>query len=227
MDMERTMFEILLELPLFQGLCLTDLTRIIETEKFAFEKYEAGTSLIQQDTPCKRMVFLLKGTITKHTESDNRTYAVCERISAPAVLQPEALYGLTPMYYHSYKAQSDVHILAIDKQSVNQTFMKYEIFRINLSNYLSTKIQRAQRLLWGPTPTTVEQSIVRFLRMHIQHPAGEKILHIKMKDLGEQIKETRINVSRALNRMQKQGLVLLRRKEIVIPAFEKLQAQYF
>lgn len=224
--MERTMFEMLLELPLFQGLCLADLTRIIETERMAFEKYDAGKYLIKQDTSCRRIVFLLKGTLTKHTVSDNHTYAVSERISAPAVLQPESIFGLTPMYAHSYQAQSDAHIIAINKDAVNRTLMQYEIFRINLNNYLSTKIQRTQRLLWGPVPTSVEQSIVRFLRLHIQHPAGEKILHIKMEDLGKQIKETRINVSRALNRMQRQGLVLLRRKEIVIPSFERLQAQY-
>jgi transcriptional regulator len=220
------MFEMLLELPLFQGLCLADLTRIIETEKMSFEKYDAGRYLIKQDTPCRRIVFLLKGTLTKHTVSDNHTYAVSERINAPAVLQPESIFGLTPMYAHSYQAQSDAQIMAINKDAVNRTLMQYEIFRINLNNYLSTKIQRAQRLLWGPVPASVEQCIVRFLRLHIQHPAGEKILHIKMEDLGKQIKETRINVSRALNRMQRQGLVLLRRKEIVIPSFEKLQAQY-
>ncbi|MCM1109527.1 MAG: Crp/Fnr family transcriptional regulator [Clostridium sp.] len=225
--MERSMFETLLELPLFQGICLTDLTRIVETEKLAFEKYEAGECLIKQDTPCHRLVFLTKGTITKHTVSTNRLYAVSERISAPAVLQPEALYGLNPTHYHSYTAKSDVNIMAIEKKGVNNLLMQYEVFRINMQNYMSTKIQRVQRLLWGPAPSNVEQSIVRFLRMHIQHPAGEKILHIKMEDLGEQIKETRLNVSRALNRMQNQGLVLLKRKEIIIPAYEKLQAHYF
>jgi CRP-like cAMP-binding protein len=36
------------------------------------------------------------------------------------------------------------------------------------------------------------------------------------------VSETRINVSRMLNDMQKQGLVQLKRKEIYIPALEKL-----
>ena len=53
-------------------------------------------------------------------------------------------------------------------------------------------------------------------------PEGEKILKIKMEDLANLIDETRINVSKVLNDLQEQGLVQLSRKEISIPALEKL-----
>ena len=53
-------------------------------------------------------------------------------------------------------------------------------------------------------------------------PEGKKILKIKMEDLASLIDETRINVSKVLNDLQEQGLVQLSRKEIYIPALEKL-----
>lgn len=53
-------------------------------------------------------------------------------------------------------------------------------------------------------------------------PEGKKILKIKMEDLASLIDETRINVSKVLNDLQEQGLVQLSRKEISIPALEKL-----
>ena len=53
-------------------------------------------------------------------------------------------------------------------------------------------------------------------------PEGKKIFKIKMEDLASLIDETRINVSKVLNDLQEQGLVQLSRKEISIPALEKL-----
>lgn len=43
-----------------------------------------------------------------------------------------------------------------------------------------------------------------------------------MEDLAKQINETRINVSKLLNELQNKQLIELKRKEIYIPAFEKL-----
>jgi CRP-like cAMP-binding protein len=43
-----------------------------------------------------------------------------------------------------------------------------------------------------------------------------------MEDLATLLDDRRINVSRMLNELQAEGLVTLRRKEIEIPALEKL-----
>ena len=51
---------------------------------------------------------------------------------------------------------------------------------------------------------------------------GEKTLRITMEDLAVLINETRINVSKLLNELHDKGIILLRRKEITIPALENL-----
>ena len=43
-----------------------------------------------------------------------------------------------------------------------------------------------------------------------------------MIDLADILNDTRINVSQSLNRMQKEGKLILKRKEIIIPSIEKL-----
>ena len=67
-----------------------------------------------------------------------------------------------------------------------------------------------------------EEKILNFLVLRSMKPEGKKILKIKMEDLASLIDETRINVSKVLNDLQEQGLVQLSRKEISIPALEKL-----
>ena len=67
-----------------------------------------------------------------------------------------------------------------------------------------------------------KEKIINFILLRSMRPDGEKRLKIKMEDLAGLIDETRINVSKELNDMQEKGLVELSRKEIFIPAMEKL-----
>lgn len=219
------MFDTLLELPLFQGLGKSDLTQIMETVQLDVVNYEPGKYIVKQESPCNRLVFLLKGTLTQHTLSDDHSYAFQERVPAPSVLQPEVLYGVHPRYTHSYITQSETQIITVPKAAINQVFMNYEVFRLNFINLLSTLVFRGQRLLWANTANSIEQRIIHFIRRHAQYPAGEKILNITMESLANQLNETRINISKALNRMEQRNLVLLRRKEIIVPALEKLLNQ--
>lgn len=224
--MKPSMYERLLELPLFQGLGADDLTRIVETVRVGFLHYPAGSLVVEDETPCTRLLFLVEGRLRQETFAINRTFSLAEHVAAPSILQPEALYGLHPHYSHRYTAETDVCMLAIAKQAVNTTLMQYEVVRLNILNLLSTRVYRTQRQLWHPKTGNTEQRIVRFFVRLASSPAGEKIIYIKMEDLAQHLNETRLNISRALNRMQTDGLVVLRRKTVIIPAIEKLLAHY-
>jgi CRP-like cAMP-binding protein len=68
----------------------------------------------------------------------------------------------------------------------------------------------------------LEEKFASFLLNRCQRADGEKYLQITMEDLANLINETRINVSRMLNDLQQKGLLQLKRKEIYIPALDKL-----
>ena len=46
-------------------------------------------------------------------------------------------------------------------------------------------------------------------------------LYIKMEQLGREINESRLNISRELNAMNDEGIITLRRSEICFPALER------
>ena len=92
----------------------------------------------------------------------------------------------------------------------------------NNVNILSNRAQVAYEKLWNSHIGNTEEKILNFLVLRSMKPEGKKILKIKMEDLASLIDETRINVSKVLNDLQEQGLVQLSRKEISIPALEKL-----
>ena len=75
----ETMFDTLLQLPLFQGLCHEDFTSILDKVKLHFIKHKVGETIIESGSPCKQLCFLLKGEVLSsqvpkkiYTPSSNR-----------------------------------------------------------------------------------------------------------------------------------------------------------
>lgn len=216
------MYDTLLQLPLFQGLCKNDFTNILGKVKLYFRKYNAGDILVEQGTPCTQLMFLLNGEIISQTTDALHSYALLEIFTGPFVIEPYSLFGMQTNYTATYKAHTDISMVGIDKSSILNELNNYEIFRLNYLNMLSNRSQVAHEKLWNSRIGNTEEKIVTFLTQRAIKPEGEKILKIKMEDLANLIDETRINVSKVLNDLQEQGLVQLSRKEISIPALEKL-----
>lgn len=224
-EMETTMYDNLLQLPLFQGLCKDDFTIILERVKFHFQSFQEGQHIAHQGKACKQLLFLLNGEVTIKTKDEEYGYTLVESLKSPLIIEPDSLFGMSPYYKSNYQAKTNVKTLSINKAYIYSELNNYEIFRINYLNLLSNQCQSAHKKLWNTHVRSLEEKFVNFLMKRCQKPSGEKKLHITMEDLGKLIDETRINVSRLLNEMQEKGLVQLKRKEIYIPELEKLSQE--
>lgn len=200
----------------------SELAKIVGAVKLDFGHLSEGKTIIKQDQQCEGLCFLMEGKMLMQTESNDHSFVVTETIEAPNVLQPEVLFGLKTRYTHHFMAAEETHYIIIPKMSITQIMLNNEIFRLNLLNLISTKTQRYRQLLWRPEKDNLEQRITSFIFRHIEYPGGPKTLSIKMDDLAVQLDESRLTVSHVLNQMNDKGLIRLSRKEIYIPAFEKL-----
>ena len=86
----------------------------------------------------------------------------------------------------------------------------------------ATQTQKSSRLLWQHVPTSLEDRIVRFFVQHCIYPAGPKVFYILMNRLAEELNDSRLNVSRALNALQRDEKIVLRRGRVEIPLMERL-----
>ena len=89
-------------------------------------------------------------------------------------------------------------------------------------NHLATQTQKLIQSHWRRSPLSLRERIVRFFFQHTLYPAGPKTFHILMERLAEEVNDSRLNVSRALNRMQEAGVLELHRGRIEIPQLERL-----
>lgn len=220
--METTMYDNLLLLPLFQGLSKNDMTTIIEKVKLNFQTFQEGDLVFKQGDSCHQLIFLLNGQLITSIPDRNHAFSLSEVIEGPCMIEPHSLFGMSPFFAATYRANTPVGIMSIDKSYIFTELNNYEIFRLNFLNLLSNSTQTAYRKLWNTHVGTMNEKLVNFLRMRCLRTKGAKVLQISMEELAKLIGETRINVSRLLNEMQDKGLVQLRRREIFIPEFEKM-----
>jgi len=213
----------LLRLPLFLGIGSSELSEIVGNTKFGFHKLLAGQLLAAEGDRCTQLFFLMAGSLSVESHADNHRYSIVEELSAPAVIQPEHLFGLMSRYSRTFSAQTDCSLLALSKEEILRLLDSYLICRLNFLNILSMQAQRQGRTPWRQNPTDIRQQFFAFLRLRCITQAGRKVLKIKMETLGHELHQSRLNVSHMLNQLQEEGLISITRGLITIPQLELLR----
>ena len=218
-------YDQLLQFPLFQGLGRDDLAQVAGHTKFGFQKVSAGQTVAAVDSPCTQLFFLLSGILRAETFSDDRAYSVVEEVTAPFLFQPDAIFGYHQRFTHTFKARTACSFITLDKTEVMRLSEQFLVFRLNLLNIFATHSQKLQQQLWHRYPETLTVRIARFLVCRCLYPAGSKTFNILMTRLADEVGDSRLDVSRALNLMQREGLLPLNRGRIVVPQLERLSMQ--
>lgn len=217
------MFEKLQELPLLMGLSKGELMSIVERVKFDFHKHAEGTTLVSQGERCDRIVYVLSGTVCADLQDAHRGFLLSETTDGvPMVLEPQNLWGMKQRFARTYSLVTEGSTCSIDKRQLSSLISNYELVKTNVLSLVCNKLQGVTSQLCEPWPDTTEGRIVRFIRNLALTDTGRKVLHIKMQTLAELTCDTRLNVSQALNRWQRDGLVSIRRGVIEIYQFEDL-----
>ena len=214
--MELTMYDKLLQLPLFQGISKFDFTDSLEKVKIHFNKYEPGNCLVKQDTPCNQLIFVLDGEVQIESNDPIHKYTIWESFKSPNVIEPYSLFGMRPYFTASYTAITEVNTLNIEKSYILNELCRYEVFNLNYMNMLSNRSQVIYNKLWNAHIGKTRDKIINFLLLRCMTPYGTKKMSIRMEDLARLIDDTRINVSNVLNDLQNKGLIQLGRRTFTI-----------
>lgn len=218
-------YDKLTALPLFMGMGRDELEHIVARTTFDFRKAHAGSTIVREGDKSGQLLLLTDGEVCLETHADDNGYAVCEYLKAPLALQPERAFGLTQRYTCTATAVTPCSLICIGKKEILQLTGDSLIFRLNLLNTVSTRLQKRSHQGWRSVPQSLDHRIRRFFLAHCQHPAGHKTFKIKMARLAAELNDNRLHVSRALNAMAAQGLLQLGRGRIDIPLIERLSGK--
>lgn len=225
--MDNSMYNKLLELPLFQGLTKVQLTVILEKVKIEFRNFEPKAYIVKQGEPCTELIFLLQGRVRACAEDTFHQFSLAEIIDHQTLIEPSSLFGMQQAFRATYRAESKTSVLILKKKYIIPLLCKYEIFNLNYMNILCNSTQVMQRRLWNTHVGGTLDRMVNFILTRCMYQQGQKELSITMEDFANLVGDTRINISKMLNELQGMQLIELSRKLIKIKNLNSLVEEMY
>lgn len=218
----NSMYEILMELPLFKGVSRYKLSEIVGTTKFHFLKYLADEAVVNAGDPCTHIVFIISGKLRVTIANSNSRFRVSQTLAAPNVLSPEFLFGRAPFYPCSAVALEPTSILQISKADYTKILNTDEIFLFNFLNVLSRNAQKAVDGILAITTGSLEERIA-FWIISLTQPGGTDIaLTCKQRDLYSLFGVQRTSFISTLDSLKERGIIEYDANEIRINSRQAL-----
>ncbi len=136
-----SMYDQVLQLPIFQGISRDQLTAILEKVHFHFTKYKGGDEIVAAGRDFSEVLFLLSGEIRVETSHLNTRIRVSQHFHAPHTLSFYHLFGADIHHQESIYATGDVGIMSMSKADFLLALRGNEILLINVLNILSSRAQ--------------------------------------------------------------------------------------
>lgn len=219
----KDLYDKLLRIPLFTGMSNDEMERVMSRTCLDYRKVREGGVIARQGERCAQLFLLTDGTVETTAESEGRQYAVTEWTHAPALLDATCVFGVAQRFAHTMRATTNASLITLGKTELLKLAADSLIFRINLINILATTLQKHEMSLWAHSPASLTERLARFFLSHVSAPYGHKLFRIRMSDLALLLNDSRLDISQALNDMQRQSLLQLSRGKIDIPRIEALR----
>lgn len=213
----NTRYTLVSQLPLLQGITRWELFNWEDFMQLDIDEYPASVlPIINQDDPCSKLICLIEGQLLREHRSPDGHFSTRSDLRAPAVIEVDRLFGLNPTYENTYWAKTEVKMLGIPKNLLGSLLMKNEVFRLNLLNTLSAIAQKKAAALLPVQLNNVEERLRHFVGTLFQDCEGEVELFIMMNDIARYIGDSRLIVSRLLNRLHEERSIRLGRGHFTI-----------
>ncbi len=202
-----SMFETLVDLPLFRGVTRERMAELIERAKFNFLKYMPDNDIVTAGQSQTHLNFILSGSVRMRIAVADDRFAVSSTVMAPDVIAPEFLFGRHTDYPCTARAIDTVSILSVSKSDYMDMLARDEIFMLNYLNHLSMNAQRGSLGVLALASGSLEERLAYWIVALTQHRATEIVLHCRLRDLCAMVGVQRSKLEATLDAMRARAIL--------------------
>lgn len=218
-----SMFDLLMELPLFRGVSAETMRNTVGQAKFHFLKYPKGETIITEGQPCTHITFVVSGAVRLTTANRNGRISVSQTLRAPDVVAPEFLFGRATNYPCTVFALEDTGILQVSKSDYVKILNSDPVFMFNYLNIISMNAQKSVTGLMSLSSGSLEERIAFWVLMLTQQSGENIAIEAPLRNLCAIWGVQRSALVEALGRMQGKcvesfgpsGIVFSSRRELL------------
>ena len=211
-----SIFEILMDLPLFQGVSRERLSELIEKTPFHFLKYADGEAIAAAGDTCTHIRFIISGEAVAVTSMKSLRVTIKETLSAPAVIGPEFLFGLDTSYPFSITAKGQCGILQITKADYINILHSDKVFLFNVLNILSRKAQHGTMNLLSITSGSIAERLAFIILSLTGNNSSHIAIEYKQKDICSLLSAQRTSFISAMSKLHEEGIIQFTPAEIFV-----------
>ena len=211
-----SMFELLMNLPLFRGVSRSRIAEVVGSAKFHFLKYPKGETVVRAGEECTHLAFVISGSVRSEISNSSKRFSVSQTLKAPSAIAPDFLFGRTTRYPGTVVALTDCSVLKISKVDYIRILNADQVFMFNFLNTLSVNAQKALDGILALTSGGLDERIA-FWIIALTQPGSEDIeLTCKTRDLCNLFSVQRNVFDAACHEMEQRNLIRYSPRKIEI-----------
>lgn len=201
------MYEVIMDLPLFQGVSHNKISELIEKTRFHFLKYKKGETIVSTGDVCGHVRFIISGEIKLEICSVNKRVSVSELLKAPNVIGADYLFGRDTTYPFTVTAMDDCGILQIEKADYIKIIQSDKVFLFNILNNLSRNSQKAVCGIMSLSSGSIAERLAFMVETLTQKGGYGITIDYKQKDICQIFGVQRTSFVNALVALKADGII--------------------
>ena len=222
-DKTINMYESLMTLPLFKGISYKRVSEMVGSTRLSFLKYLPGETIFQARTKSDHIKFVFSGKVRLTMTSGNDRVSIEQTLTAPAIIQPDYLFGRSTQYPVSAKAIDTVSIIEMDKPSLLTLLREDEVILFNFLNILATDAQKTTDGMMAVISGSIEERIAFWIISMTQMGSEGIVLRARARDLYTVFGVARSSFIAALDHMVSEGIIEYTSTEIRVRSRKQLR----
>lgn len=201
------MYEILMGLPLFNGVSRERMIEVVGNTKFHFLKYLPDETIVTAGEECSHIKFIISGSARVSITNNDGRFTVSQTLEAPDVIAPEFLFGRSTKYPCTAVAIDAVGILQIEKADYLRILNTDRVFLYNLLNTLSMKAQKGLEGILALTTGALDERLAYWIIALTQRSGKDITMTCKTRDLYALFGVQRSSFMATLDSMKVKGYI--------------------
>lgn len=218
-----TMYEMIMDLPLFKGLSHEQVSAFLEKTHVDFKKYENGEIIVDSSDRVATVKCVISGKISVlHRLGQNGTLRVAEVLEGGNVIGADRMFGMDTDYGCVIKAVGQVSVMEFSKDQYFGLLTTGNIFLLNYLNYLSLRAQRLSKIYSTYPSGNIGETLMRFVESVVSRQAVTVAVYFDLNELSAFMHLTPAEISEMLDRLVDAGAVKRIQQGLMILDKEKL-----
>ncbi len=202
-----SIFDNLMELPLFKGVGKDKMALTAGKAKLHFLKYLPGEVIFRAGQQCADIAFILSGSVRINIANPDGRFSVSQTLAAKDVISPEFLFGRVTTFPGTVTAVETVSILLISKADYVNMLNSDSVFLFNYLNLLSMNAQKAVEGILAVSTGDIAERIAFWISALTQPRSYDIRLECRQRDLVGLFGVARTTLRSALESLKEQGLI--------------------